>query len=182
MQQDSQLPLPLFYYGHPILRKKAEPITEITEEIRTFIQHMIETMRAHRGLGISAPQVGRSIAVFVASPPMGEKDGKVIQGPPRVYINPELTDPSVEHWEHSEGCLSIPKVFAQIARPVRITITALDIDGKQFSETLTEWPARVIMHENDHLNGVLFIDRLPQKQRHALEPQLRIIKAKYKYR
>jgi peptide deformylase len=171
--------LPIICYDNPILRKKAAKVTEITDEIRTLIRDMEETRASLDGLGISAPQVGKSLAIFIASPPVQEKDGSWGQKPSRVFINPRLSHPSAQCWSHEEGCMSIPKIYISVTRPVSITVTAQDIDGKEFTEELVGWDARVIMHENDHLNGVLMIDRIPAEQRKMLEPQLRKINQQY---
>ena len=171
--------LQILYYGNPVLRKKAEPVTEITVEIRKLIQHMLETMQAHDGLGLAAPQIGRSLAIFIISPPIDNGKGGYTQAPPRIFINPILSAPSSDSWSHSEACLSIPKLSGIVHRPVQITVTAQDIDGKEFTETFTGWSARVIMHENDHLNGVLFIDRMSEAERRSLQPKLKLIKKQY---
>ena len=171
--------LQLIYYGHPLLRKKAQPVAEITEEIKKLIQDMLETMQGQDGLGIAAPQVGKSLAIFITSPPVEDGKGGYTHEPPRVFINPKLSNPTEQGWEHSEACMSIPKLSGDVIRPVQITVTAQDINGKEFIEVFTGWPARVIMHENDHLNGVLFIDRIPQDQRREMENELRKIKKKY---
>jgi peptide deformylase len=170
--------LSLFYYGHPILRKKAEPVTEITDEIRELVKAMLKKA-AESGYGIAAPQVGYSLAIFITSPPVQDKNGQWVQSPPRVFINPKLTLPSQETWEHPDGCLSIPGIYANTRRPLCITVTALDIEGKEFTERLSGWPACVAMHENDHLNGVLFIDRMSTQERNKIESKLREIKKKY---
>jgi len=170
--------LPLCYYGNPILRKKAEQVKEITPEIRALVQDMIDTM-SDSGYGIAAPQVGHSLAIFITSPPVQDKEGKWTQMPPKVFINPKLTQPTTETWHHPDGCLSIPGIYSDTERPIGVTITALDIEGREFTETLVGWPACVVMHENDHLNGVLFIDRMSPDVRRKIEPKLREIKKKY---
>jgi peptide deformylase len=171
--------LPLIYYGNPILRKKGELIVNFNDEIKQLAKDLEETMISHHGLGLSAPQVGKSLAIFVTSPPIDYKDDEVIQAPPRVFINPKLSNPSVEGWVHSEGCLSIPKLYGDVERPVQITVTAQDVDGNEFTEIITGWPARVLMHENDHINGVLFIDRLLPQERRLFETKLKQIKKQY---
>lgn len=172
--------LPLCYYGNPVLRKKCVPVEQITDEIRAFIKDLEDTMEAYAGLGISAPQVGKSLAIFLVRYPIEDSDShRYERAPLKVYINPRLSDPSQETWIHEEGCLSIPKVYEDVKRPLEITITALDIDGKEFTEKLSGWPARVVMHENDHINGVLFVDRISEKKRNQLEPALRLIKKKH---
>jgi len=171
--------LPITYYGNPILRTKAKAVTKITDEIRELVANMIDTMQLCDAYGIAAPQVGHSLAIFVTSPPIQGENGEYAQAAPRVFINPKLSNPSKETWVFSEGCLSIPKIYPDIERPVSITVTALDIDGKEFTETLIGWPAKVVMHENDHINGVLMVDRLSAKERKVLDANLRGIKKKY---
>lgn len=171
--------LPILYYGNPILRKKTSPVLEITDEIRAFIHDLEETMLAHNGIGIAAPQVGKSVAIFLTSFPLEDDQGHFRHAPTRIFINPKLSNPSTETWLHEEGCLSIPKYYGEVERPVKITVTAQDIDGKEFTEQFEGWPARVCMHENDHLNGVLFPDRMSPKKRQEIEPILRQIKKHY---
>lgn len=168
--------LPLFYYGSQILRQKAKPVVEVNDEIRQLIRDMEETMESFSAIGISAPQVGSPLAVCLTRHPVEDEFGRFDRAPTRVYINPKLSNPSPETWIHDEGCLSIPKIYEDVERPVRITVTALDQDGKEFTEELVGWAARVLMHENDHLNGVLFIDRISQKRRNQIEADLRRIK------
>lgn len=170
---------PLTYYGNPILRQKCAHVDAITDDILQFIQDLEDTMKAANGIGISAPQLGRALMICITSFPIEDETGHYENAPPKVYINPKLSNPSDEMWVHDEGCLSIPKVYAEVARPVSITVTAQDIHGKEFTEELSGWAARVMMHENDHLNGVLFIDRVSKKERQALDSKLRQIKKEH---
>lgn len=158
-------------YGNPILRKKAEPVEEITDELRAFIHELIQMALHPNAVGIAAPQVGVSKAIFVIAPPLFEK-GQIIKKEAKVYINPKLSNPSKETQTEEEGCLSVPGVRGNVTRPVSITVSAIDIHGNPFQETLTGYPARVLMHENDHINGVLFIDRLSPFDRKRLTPYL----------
>ena len=171
--------LPLLYYGNPILRKKSDPVEKVTDEIRALIKDMEETMDTREGLGISAPQVGRPLAICLTRYPIEDEYGHYQRAPTKVFINPKLSNPSDEIWAQDEGCLSIPKIYEEVVRPVKITVTALDIDGNEFTEELDLWAARVLMHENDHINGVLFIDRISKKRRNEIEAKLRQIKKKY---
>lgn len=171
--------LPLRYYGDPILRQKAQPVEAITEEIRQLCLDMIETMLAYNGIGLAAPQVGHLVRIFVSNVAYEDGEGEVHLGDPVVYINPVLVEPSDSLVERSEGCLSIPKLYAAVARPLKITVEAMDIEGKSFTKECYGYHARNIMHENDHLNGVLFIDRIKGKRRTLLEPELRRIKLQY---
>lgn len=174
--------LPIAYYGDPILRKKVKPVTEITDEIRTLVKDMIDTMKAVNGIGLAAPQVKKSLAIFVTNVPIeGEKDGKAHwePGPIRVFINPKIIGYSEEAWNRDEGCLSIPGLYAEVIRPVKVTVQAMDLEGQLFEATFSWLDARAIFHEKDHLDGVLFIDRVERKKRLAIEQHLREIKRKY---
>ncbi len=171
--------LPIYYYGHAVLRKRCEPVTEITEEIRKLSSDMIETMDKNDGIGLAAPQVGRAIRMFVLRNYIFTEDGKWTLSEPKVYINPKLSSPGTEVISDTEGCLSLPGLRLQIERPSRITIEAMDLDGKIFVEEVEGFNARVRMHENDHINGVLFIDRVDVNTRKKIEPDLKEIKKKY---
>ncbi|WP_348663873.1 peptide deformylase [Chlamydia vaughanii] len=153
----------LEYYGSPILRKKALEISEITDEIRQLVQDMYETMVAHKGVGLAAPQVGESISVFVMCVEGENEDGDLIFCDfPRVYINPVISSPSEELLLGREGCLSIPGLRGEVYRPERITVTAMNLDGQEFTEHLEGFTARIILHETDHLHGVLYIDKMEE--------------------
>jgi len=177
--------LPLAYYGDPVLRKKGEQITEITEEIRQLAKDMVDTMRANNGIGLAAPQVHKSLAMFVTEVPIPNQNEETgenewLPGTVKVFINPKVVDYSDEQWTNDEGCLSIPEVFGAVARPVAIKIQAKDLDGNDIEAEFTWLDARCFLHENDHVNGVLFIDRVQGKERTELEPQLRSLKKKLK--
>jgi len=168
--------LPLFYYGNTLLRQKAQLVTEVNNDIRKLIANMEDTMNSFNAIGISANQVGKLLSICLTRHPIEDEHGHYSRAPTRVFINPKLSNPSRETWVHDEGCLSIPKIYEDVERPVRITVTALDEHGKEFTEELIGWAARVLMHENDHLNGVLFIDRISHKRRNELEAALRRLK------
>lgn len=169
----------LRYYGDPILRKKTKEVAEVNEEIRTLARDMIETMLHYNGIGLAAPQIGFLFRIYVSNVEFEDEKGEVHIGEPRVYINPVFSNPSEAMVERSEGCLSIPKLYVPVARPLSIDVEALDIDGKPFKRECYGYLARNMMHENDHLNGVLFIDRVKGKRRTLLEPDLRRIKQQY---
>lgn len=168
--------LPLAYYGSPILRKKGEPVDEITEEICILIRDMIDTLRAKKGIGLAAPQVGKSLRIFITQIPIQQKDGSYVNSELRVFINPKIVKVSEEVDIFCEGCLSIPGVHADVVRPLRITIEATDLKGHRFQESFDHLAARCCLHENDHLNGVLFVDRVRGEERERLEPALKRIK------
>jgi len=145
--------LRIVFYPDPALRRVAEPVPAVNDEVRGIARRMIELMHEARGVGLAAPQVGLGWRLFVANP-TGEP------GDDRVFINPVLSEPSRQTEAHEEGCLSIPEVRGQITRPRAITITATDLSGQRFCLTSDELPARIWQHENDHLDGVLILDKM----------------------
>lgn len=171
--------LRLAYYGDPILRKKTEPVAVVDNQLKELVANMIETMDEENGIGLAAPQVHRSLSVFVTKVPFKQEDESWAEGEVRVFINPKIISYSEEKDIATEGCLSIPKINGDVARPVRIVVKATDLDGNLFTEEFTNLDARVIMHENDHINGVLYIDRMDRAERKKLEPLLREIKKNY---
>ncbi len=165
--------LPLAYYGNPILRKIADPVGEITDSVRTFVEEMIETMDACDGLGLAAPQVHHSVRIFVIRVPSEDDMGEMHLGNVKVFINPKISEHSQDTWEVSEGCLSIPSIHAKVKRSKSIVVEYTNLEGKRIKEHCSGWEARVILHENDHINGVLFIDHLSSEQKEAIDPFLR---------
>lgn len=170
--------LPLAYYGDPILRKVADSIPEITEDIRILVEEMEETMNACNGIGLAAPQVHHSIRLFIIRKPIETTPDTFECGELKVFINPEISFPSEETWVTSEGCLSIPTIHSDVSRPKDITIEYTDLQGQRIKEHVTGWEARVILHENDHINGILFIDHLEKEVREKLDPFLENLKGR----
>lgn len=164
--------LPLSYYGNPILRRKAESILEITDEIRELVQAMTETMDIHDGVGIAAPQVHYSLRLFIIREPIVSKEGHIELGPVKVFINPVLVGASATTCKMNEGCLSIPTIHAVVERPSEIDLEYTDLTGKRIKAHFSGEEARFIQHEYDHIEGVLFIDRLSEAERVRLEPFL----------
>jgi peptide deformylase len=157
-------------YPAPVLRKKATPVPEVTDEVRAVAKRMIELMREAEGVGLAAPQVGLSWRMFVAHVPADE--GRSVEDvpptatrEPRVYINPVISDPQGPPVASSEGCLSLPDIRGDVLRPPMVTITATGLDGRIFSERGAGLLARCWQHELDHLDGVLIIDRMTQMSR-----------------
>lgn len=172
--------LNLAYFGNPILRKKAKPVEALTEEVLQLIADMKETVLDHEALGLAAPQVKRSLRIFLMCPPIEVSGQKRMDlGPPEVFINPKILSFSEETDVEGEGCLSIPGVIADIERPIEIEIEAMNEKGEIFTRVLQGLSARCFLHENDHVNGVLSIDRVKGRARKALDSQLREIKKKY---
>ena len=149
--------------GHPVLRAKARPIDPgqiATPRIQQLIDDMFETMLEYQGVGLAAPQVHESVRLFVAgfSPDDDEESSRGV--PKLALINPEITPVSADVVEDWEGCLSIPDIRGRVPRAQHVVITALDRHGKRFELELKDFPARVVQHETDHLDGVLFFDRM----------------------
>lgn len=169
--------LPLAYYGNPILRVKGVPIEKITDEIRQLVHDMIETMEHNNGVGLAAPQVHRSLALFIAC---GATNGQWERDKVRVFINPKIISCSESTHISNEGCLSIPKLYGEILRPDKVIVSARNLQWEEFTAEFEDLEANVFFHENDHINGVLFIDRIHGKQRKEMEPTLKEIKRKFK--
>ena len=128
--------LQLLYYGNPILRKTAKPVDEITDEIRAICHNMVETMLHYQGIGLAAPQVGHLLRIFVSNVDYEDENGEIHLRAPKIYINPTISNPSDALVERSEGCLSIPKLYAAVARPLSIELEATDINGNLFTEAV----------------------------------------------
>jgi peptide deformylase len=165
-------------YGDPILRKKGEPIKEITDEIRQLARDMIETMDQNDGIGLAAQQVGHAVKLFVLRRYIDQPDGKWKVSEPIVYINSKILARSEETWIEEEGCLSIPKIRLPVERPFKIKVESTRIDGSHVVEEFEGINARVILHENDHVNGVLYIDRVEDQYLRDVQEKLRAIKKK----
>lgn len=169
---------PIAYYGEPVLRKKGEPITEFGAELKELYQDMVETMWANNGMGLAAPQIFCSLSLFITAFPYEKEDGTWGLSAVRPFVNPKILAHSDQFWVHDESCISLPKLSGAVPRPFWVDIEAQDLDGNVFHERLEGWPARVFLHENDHVNGVLYIDRMNKKERKELEEPLRQIKKK----
>lgn len=149
---------PIRKIGDPILRKKAKKVEKISKDTQRLIDDMIETMHAAHGMGLAAPQVGVSERIAIVE--IEQNDDIPGSGALYVLINPEVVRASEETWEYAEGCLSIPGWRGEVVRPFRITVRATDREGKRFKMDAEGLLARAILHEIDHLDGVLYLDRL----------------------
>ena len=171
----------LRYYGNPCLRTRCKEVTDFGDELKDVVHDLIKVTKTHSSYGIAAPQIGVPLRVFVITYDSICDDGYPGEAnQPKVYVNPKITVLDDKEWLHGEGCLSVPGVYPEVARPWSIRIEAQDIDGKIFVEEHEGWMARPLLHENDHLNGVLHIDRASKRQRKELEPALKRIKKKYR--
>jgi peptide deformylase len=176
-------------YGQPALRQKGACIEKVTPEIKKLIADMFETMNASHGIGLAAQQIGLAQQLMVIDvreakdrPSWLELDGQpadVNEFMPLVLINPELK-PGGEPATGGEGCLSFPEIFAEITRPETVDVKALNQKGKPVEFRCGGLLARAIQHETDHLNGILFIDRMSRKIKEELRPELDELQAKTK--
>lgn len=156
--------------GDEVLKEKALPVPAITPEIRELAQRMIESMQIFDGIGLAAPQIGVSLRVVALDVPAAEDAAKLTQGElelcpqmPLVVVNPEILFASPEVGEREEGCLSVPDIYAPVTRPLRVMLRAQTLDGRLIECECGNLLGRCIQHELDHLDGILFVDRLTQE-------------------
>jgi peptide deformylase len=168
-------------YGHPVLREKGARIKQVTPELRQLAANMIETMYAGNGLGLAGQQVGRALMLTVIDVSETDRPSQLlIDGQPQdlagfmplVLINPHISNLTSEETS-SEGCLSVPDISAEIRRAGKITVRAQNLDGKELIFDCTGLLARAIQHEVDHLNGILFIDRMDAATRASFSGKLK---------
>jgi len=159
--------LPIIKLGHPTLRKVAKPVEEFDDSLKRLVDNMIETMRVNEGIGLAAPQLNLLDRLFVIDKKLINEEWEA-----QVYINPKIL--STEGSDlFEEGCLSIPGIRAEVERSFKIKVSYQTVQGEEIIEQLEGLHARVFQHEYDHLEGVLFIDRLPILTRKLLEPQIK---------
>ncbi len=181
--------LPVVKYGHPALRQKGARIEKITPEIKSLVADMLETMHANKGVGLATQQVGKALQLTVIDvrevkdrPSTLELKGKpadVSDFMPLVLINPEIK-PFGEPVAGGEGCLSFPEIYAEITRPESVDVKALNQKGKPIEFRCGGLLARIVQHEVDHLNGILFIDRMSAATKSELKPELDELQAQTK--
>src|SRR6266568_3895832 len=181
--------LPVVKFGTPVLRQKGARIEAITPPIKKLIADMLETMYAHKGVGLAAQQVGLALQLTVidvrgitdrpSSLELNGQPAEVAQLMPLVLINPEITAVG-KPVSGPEGCLSFPEIFADITRPDVVDVKAMNQEGKAIQFRCGGLLARAIQHETDHLHGILFIDRMDKKTKEELRPQLEQLQAQTK--
>ena len=179
--------LPIIAYGDPVLVKKAKTVEEDYPNLKQLVSNMFETMYNAEGVGLAAPQIGLSLRIFVIDSTLfDEKDEKEKKkseteepkepnGLVRAFINPEKIEETGKVWKYEEGCLSIPKVSENVSRPDTLHLRYYDEDFKEHVEIFTGMTARVIQHEYDHVEGILFLDHLRPLRRQLLKGRLRKI-------
>ncbi|MDX1671977.1 MAG: peptide deformylase [Balneolaceae bacterium] len=166
--------LPIYTYNDDVLREEAEPVRENSDELQKLIDDMFETMYHADGVGLAAPQVGKTIRLFVCDTDVMADDDEPTYGP-IAFLNPEIGSESDDSVELEEGCLSIPGVNGPVTRPESIEVEYLDRNLKKQKLQASGWTARVIQHEIDHLDGILFVDHLSSFKRKLLYPELKKI-------
>ena len=171
--------LPIVAYGDPVLRKTAKEIEEDYPKLHELIANMWETMYQANGVGLAAPQIGLPIRLFlVDTTPFSDDDDlskeeqKALNGFKKVFINAKIEEETGQEWAFNEGCLSIPDIREDVNRKDTITITYMDEQFKKYTETYDGLLARVIQHEYDHIQGILFTDKLSSLKRRLLKGRL----------
>ncbi|MCM4168777.1 Peptide deformylase [Arenibacter antarcticus] len=171
--------LPIIAYGDPVLRKVAEDIAQDYPNLEGLISNMWDTMYNANGVGLAAPQIGLPIRLFMVDTTpfsddeeLEEKEQKALKDFKRVFINAHIVEETGEEWAFNEGCLSIPDIREDVSRKDTLTISYLDADFKPCTETYDGLLARVIQHEYDHIEGVLFTDKLSTLKKRLLKSRL----------
>jgi peptide deformylase len=169
--------LPVYAFGQPVLKKKAIEIEADFPDLTQIVDNMWETMYAAHGVGIAAPQVGFSIRLFVVDTIQIMDDDKKQEGIKKVFINAQVVEETGDLWSYEEGCLSIPNIRGEVERRQKVRIQYLDTDFKKHDEIYEGINARVIQHEYDHIEGILFVEKLKPLKRKLIVRKLNDIKA-----
>lgn len=171
--------LPIIAYGHPVLKRKAEVINKDYPKLNELIENMFETMYNASGVGIAAPQIGLSIRLFIVDTnPFAEDDSlsdnnrNQLKSFKKIFINPVIIDEKGDEWSFEEGCLSIPNIREGVLRQKQITIQYHDENFNKHTDSFDGLLARVIQHEYDHIEGVLFTDKLSSFKKQLLKKKL----------
>lgn len=179
--------LPIVQYGNPILRKVGKPVITIDSKIKDLIQDMLDTMHHAKGLGLAAQQIGQALQLAIVELPpdlerpsrmwVGDKEVDMQQYMPIVLINPTVTSTKKKDCD-TEGCLSFPNLTIEVSRGYRVRVETLNSDGKKWSFDAAGLLGRAVQHEVDHLNGVLFIDRLSKNDRELYKEEIEQLRHK----
>lgn len=168
--------LPIYAYGQPVLKQVAEPIGPDHPELAELIENMWETMYHAQGVGLAAPQIGIGIRLFVVDTIQIMEEGEADQGIKQVFINAEKVEEGGEEWPYEEGCLSIPDIRGDVERPAQLRLRFQDEHFTTHEKLFTGMNARVIQHEYDHIDGVLFVDKLKPLKKKLLKRRLENIR------
>ncbi|HRO75474.1 MAG TPA: peptide deformylase [Crocinitomicaceae bacterium] len=173
--------LPIVAYGDPVLKRKADEVEQSHPDLQTLIDNMFETMYEASGVGLAAPQIGKSIRLSVIDgSPFADKDedeeddplAEGIDGFKKVFINPQILEETGEEWAFNEGCLSIPKVREDVYRKPKIRVQYFDENWQKHDEVFEGYKARIIQHEYDHIEGILFTDKLSAIRKKLISKKL----------
>ena len=164
--------LPVRAFGDPVLRQKCSNIDNNDSAFKQFLENMWETMYNARGVGLAAPQVGKAIRLFLVDSLQLEDDLDGEKGIKKAFINAKITNKEGEEWDYNEGCLSIPHIREDVRRPSEITITYYDEEFNFHEESFDGVTARIIQHEYDHVEGILFTDYLKPLKKRMLKKKL----------
>lgn len=172
--------LPIYLYGSAVLRNDTKPISEITNELKTLISDMYETMYNADGIGLAAPQIGKSLKLIVIDASVLGEDYPECKDFKQTFINPEILETNSEEEVIAEGCLSLPGISENVKRPTEVKVKYWDEDMNEVTEVFTGFKARVFQHEYDHINKVLFTDRVSPLRKKMIKSKLnKISKGKY---
>lgn len=163
---------PVTVYGDALLRKKAQKVDKEHEGLSDIIENMWETMYSSDGVGLAAPQVGKSIRIFIVDASSGADEEPELADFKKVFINPEIVETYGEEWIMNEGCLSLPEIREDVSRPDYVRIKYFDENFTEHNEVYNGYAGRIIQHEYDHLEGVLFIDYLSPLKKRLLKGKL----------
>ena len=175
--------LPVVAYGDPILKRVAESIDKDFENLNSLIDNMFQTMYAADGVGLAAPQVGKSIRLFIVDTVqvIDKEKNPDYNGVKKAFINAEILEEKGDEWKYEEGCLSIPHIREDVSRQPMIKMKYFDTDWKEYTEVFNGINARVIQHEFDHIEGILFTDKINPLKKRLLQRKLdKISKGKVK--
>ncbi|MGB1217687.1 MAG: peptide deformylase [Saprospiraceae bacterium] len=168
--------LPIFAYGQPVLKKEAEDITKDYPELETLLENMWETMYNAKGIGLAAPQIGLGIRLFLVDTKQIQEEGEEEKGIKKAFINATILEEEGKAWAYEEGCLSIPGINGDVMRQPKVTIEYMDENFNLKEETYEGMNARVIQHEYDHIDGVLFTELLKPLKKRLIKKKLERIK------
>ena len=168
--------LPIVAYGSNVLRSQCKEIDSSYSNLDQLIENMFETMYAASGVGLAAPQINKSIRLFIVdTSPFKDDDSPDHEVCKKIFINPKITSVTGESWSFSEGCLSIPEVREDVKRLSEITIEYFDKDFNKHTEIYDGLNARVILHEYDHIEGILFVDKISPLRKRMIKGKLKDI-------
>ncbi len=167
-------PLCVIRYPHPVLLRRCQTVRRVDAALKAVVAEMFDLMYAHKGVGLAANQVGIPLRLFVANPSGVRGEGEEL-----VCINPELNLPKGSEADR-EGCLSLPELFGPVKRPTHVKLNAYDLSGQEVRRDLSGFPARVVQHECDHLDGIFFFQRMSELDRQELDGEIAALEKEFR--